>query len=385
VDTVPQTLPPHPAAIVAATRPDPWHRRWAVPLVVLAALPPIVVVGATLRTVDWFAITPGDATPSEARVKVPPEKSHVGKGDILFVTVGLPRLNRLAYDVARDDKDVERVPARDILGTKTPEQNRREDLQLMGYSKSYAAYVALRKLGYPVSVTGGGAAIDDFACVTYAADNKTCTSPAPAASVLKVHDVITAIDGKPVNVTPDISDALKSHRPGDVVDITFRRDGAQRTEKVELMKSTDGRTIVGIDPNPSPPDTVRFTFPFDVSIDTGGVGGPSAGLAFTLALLDKLTPGELANGVPVAATGEITPAGEVLQIGGLAQKTIAVMHTNAKVFLVPDEQKKEAEDEVKAKGGSLKIVGVQSIDDALAALADLGGNALQLGTPGAGT
>jgi len=128
---------------------------------------------------------------------------------------------------------------------------------------------------------------------------------------------------------------------------------------------------------------VHFTFPFDVTVDSGQVGGPSAGLAFTLAMLDKLTPGDLANGVPVAATGEMSPGGVVGDIGGLRQKTIAVMRTNAKVFLVPDDQKKEAEDEVAAKHGTLKIVGVNTIDDALKALADLGGNATQLGTPGA--
>ena len=383
MDTVPVTLPPAPSPLMVPTRPSRRHRWWAIPLVVAAAVPPAAIVVRSTLTVDKFAITPGDAAPSEARLKVPANKAHQGKGEILFVTVGVPRLTQLALDIAKNEKDVDVVPAKSILGSSTPEQNRQENLQLMRYSKDYAAYVALRKLGYPVKVSDGGAAISQFACIAESADGKSCVTFAPASTVLKEHDVITAIDGKPINVTTDISEAIKGKNPGDSVQVTYRRGKDEHVDAVTLTRSSDGRTLIGILPDPSPPNTVHFTFPFDVTIDSGQVGGPSAGLAFTLALLDKLTPGELANGVPVAATGEMSPGGIVGDIGGLRQKTIAVMRTNAKVFLVPDDQKAEAENEVKAKHGSLKIVGVVTIDDALKALADLGGNATQLGTPGA--
>ena len=143
-----------------------------------------------------------------------------------------------------------------------------------------------------------------------------------------------------------------------------------------MIASQDGRAIIGFVPNPSPPDTITFKFPFQVDIDSGQIGGPSAGLAFTLALLDRLTPGSLSGGVEVAATGTISPGGSVGPIGGLKQKTIAVLRTGAKVFLVPTSEVAEAEEA--AKGTDLKIVGVATLDEALAQLAALGGNATQL-------
>jgi len=128
------------------------------------------------------------------------------------------------------------------------------------------------------------------------------------------------------------------------------------------------------------PSTIQFSFPIDVSIDSGQVGGPSAGLAFTLALLDTLTPGSLTGGKKVAATGTINPAGTVGQIGGLRQKTITVERAGADVFLVPIDEVDIAQKA--AEGTDLKVIGVRTVDDALQALADIGGNALQLGTPG---
>jgi PDZ domain-containing protein len=184
-----------------------------------------------------------------------------------------------------------------------------------------------------------------------------------------------------VNVIPDLSALLAGKQVGDPVTLSITRDGQPITVESQLVASADGRAIVGFYPNPSPPDTITFTFPFKVDIDSGQIGGPSAGLAFTLGLLDALTPGDLSGGVEVAATGTITPTGDVGEIGGLKQKTIAVMRTGAKVFLVPASEQAEAEEA--AKGSDLKIVGVHTLDDALKELASLGGNALDLGQPGA--
>ena len=104
------------------------------------------------------------------------------------------------------------------------------------------------------------------------------------------------------------------------------------------------------------------------------MGGPSAGLAFTLALLDELTPGELTGGKKVAATGTITPSGAVGEIGGLPQKTVAVEREGAELFLVPLAELAEAQ--AKAEGTNLKVVGVETLDDALAALQEFGGSGL---------
>jgi len=148
-----------------------------------------------------------------------------------------------------------------------------------------------------------------------------------------------------------------------------------REVEVELIESPDepGRTIIGV----WPADTRRVTLPFEVEIDTDRIGGPSAGLAFALALIDELSPGELTGGVRVAATGTIDADGTIGSIGALRQKAVAVREAGATVFLVPASQ---SEDDLaaarEAAGPRVRVEAVATLDDALAILAELGGDPL---------
>jgi Lon-like protease len=356
------------------------RRRWWIPLIAFAAVLSFGVIGAAYVRVPSVAYAPGDARPSASRISVGGVPTYPVDGQVLFVTVGLPRLTALGWLVGKlDSSKIDVYPEDLVFGTQTPQENQQENLKLMTYSKDFATYVALRKLGYPVKVDNGGVVVQSLCLRTD--DKGNCTVQSPVSNILQPNDVVTAIDGTPINVIPDLSAFLAGKKVGDTVDVTYKRDGKEATAATQLIQSSDGRPIIGFVPNPSPPDSITFTFPFKVDIDSGQIGGPSAGLAFTLALLDSLTPGDLSGGVEVAATGTISPNGDVGAIGGLKQKTIAVMRTGAKVFLVPDSEKAEAE--AAAKGSDLKIVGVNTLDDALKELASLGGNALQLGQPGA--
>jgi PDZ domain-containing protein len=362
--------------------PDRRHRIWAIPILVIVMLFVGVVLTQNFRTVGYFAVAPGDASSAQSRVVLGSGVEHYSsKGQVLFVTVREPQLTALARWVADQQDDVEVVEKSRILGDETPEQNRQENLKLMAYSKDFAAFVALKRLGYAVKVSDGGVSIASL-CLE-STDGKTCSREAPSAAVLKDGDLITAVDGTPVNITTDIGPALAGKKDGDVVSVTVKRDSDTLTVDATLT-SDSGRVILGIIPDPRPPDTIRFQLPLDVSIDSGEVGGPSAGLAFTLALLDELTPGDLTGGAKVAATGEISLDGRVGAIGGLPQKAVAVRDSGAKVFIVPAEQ--PADEIAQAKkltDNQLQIVTVASLDEALHELATLGGNAEALGTPGA--
>jgi PDZ domain-containing protein len=119
------------------------------------------------------------------------------------------------------------------------------------------------------------------------------------------------------------------------------------------------------------------TLPFEVDIETNSIGGPSAGLAFTLALIDELTEGELACGDEIAVTGTIGLDGTVGPIGGLAQKVSAVHQHGVSVFLVPASQSElQDEEQVRrlrdAGRGDVEIIPVETLDDALEALEELG-------------
>lgn len=341
------------------------------------------VLVENFHTVEYYAVAAGSASSAQARVEVDKSvTSYHARGQVLFVTVHEPQLTGLAKWVAEQEDEVEVVPKQQLLGNETPEQNRQENLKLMAYSKDFASYVALKRLGYDVKVSGGGVAIASL-CLE-SSDGSTCSRQAPSAAVLRAGDLITAIDGATVNLPTDIATALAGRKEGDVVSVTVKRDGDPVTVQATLT-SDSGRVILGIIPDERPPDSIRFELPFNVQIDSGQVGGPSAGLAFTLALLDELTPGELTGGTRVAATGTISLDGRVGAIGGLPQKAVAVRDAGAKVFLVPASQ---TEEEIAAArrnaGGGVTVIPVSTLDDALHELATLGGNAESLGTPGAG-
>jgi Lon-like protease len=379
MDTVEVNLPPAPPP-EAARRRRPW---WAIVLVTIAALVIVTIACSALVTVPYYAIAPGDARSVNDRITITGVETFPPEGRQKFVTVGVPKLTALGAVLGWIDPHTEVFAEDRVLQGLTEEENRRENLRLMGYSKDFATYVALRRLGFPVAISGGGVSIDSL-CMEVSDDGQTCLAESPAAEVLEPGDIIVGIDDTSIHLTPDISVALQGRSPGDDVEVTVIREKEELPPMTAtLTEGENGRTILGIIPNPSPPENIEFTFPFDVTINSGQVGGPSAGLAFTLALLDELTPGELTGGVSVAATGTISPSGQVGDIGGLPQKTVAVLRSGAKMFLVPKNEVEQAERV--AEGTDLQVVGVSTLDEALEALATLGGsNALALGTPGAG-
>ena len=143
-----------------------------------------------------------------------------------------------------------------------------------------------------------------------------------------------------VATVEDLVAELTGKEPGDVVELAIERpEAGPQTVSVELIASPDDpeRTIIGFVPF----DTASIELPFEIDIDTGRIGGPSAGLAFTLTLIDELSEGDLTGGIDVAVTGEIGVDGSVGAIGGLPQKVSAVKQVGVDHFLVPASQGEE--------------------------------------------
>ena len=170
--------------------------------------------------------------------------------------------------------------------------------------------------------------------------------------------------------------ALDEHEPGDLVTLSIERpDVGPLDVEVELIESPDepGRATIGIYAF----DTRSVRLPFEIAFDTGEIGGPSAGLAFTLTLLDELTEGDLLGGVDVAVTGTMQLDGSVGPIGGLPQKVSAVRQAGISHFIVPAGQSEA--DMAQARevaGDDVELIVVANIDEALAALQRLGGDPL---------
>ena len=119
--------------------------------------------------------------------------------------------------------------------------------------------------------------------------------------------------------------------------------------------------------------------PFDVGFTTENVGGPSAGLAFSLTVLDVLTEGDLAGGANIVVTGSIDRNGNVGRVGGLHQKSFAALDDDADIFIVPEGNLEEAQ---AAVSEGLRIEGVSTLAEALELIAEFGGNAGELPTDG---
>ncbi len=343
----------------------------------------VFVAVATWIPTNRYAIAPGTASPVAPRLDLS-AKTYDSKGKLLFVTVGIPKLSVLGRIVGSLDPDVSVKTAREVFGDQTREENRQQNLKLMSYSKEIAAYVALKRLGYHVGLTGGGPVIQSL-CLQYQDENdpkSACVKDSPADAVLDPGDAIVAVDGHPVVLAEDIAPLLAGKAPGDTATVTIYRKGS--TEKkdvtVTLTSATDGRTIIGFIPvDGAIHDDIGYNLPVTTSISSDQIGGPSAGLAFTLTMIDELTPGDITGGHRIAATGAINLDGSVGAIGGLHQKTVAVKAAGADYFLVPADQVKEAADE--AKGSSLKVIPVHTVDEALTALANLGGDVSGIPAP----
>jgi PDZ domain-containing protein len=344
--------------------------------------------GATVEAAANYARTPRTATPVDDRVSFGAlegvaEVDEDRTGDIYFVTISNPTQSVLSWgaaggrscDVATEcaaEPEIDFYTYDELYPTRSRTQERSISLQMMRTSSQVAQYVALERLGYDATINPGNVVVADLVCLEAAADG-SCTTQAPAAQVLQPGDTLLRIDGVELDTVDDLVAALVGKRPGDTVELDIDRyQGGPQTVTVELTASPQepARTIIGFVPF----DTATLDLPFEINIDAERIGGPSAGAAFTLTLIDELSPGDLTGGTDVAVTGTIELDGSIGAIGGLPQKASAVRQSGVRHFLVPASQSDA--DIARARqiaGDGVEIIPVATLDEALAALERLGG------------
>ena len=375
--TMPNSVPLPPPTL-APTRPDRAELRklwWALPLLTCAWLALIGIVVAASVQVRFWEVAPGSAEPVANRLEFTKEAlAHVTRypstNSVLFVTAFGGQLSALETFVGSIDADVDVQSFEERFGKSTPGTQQQLGFQSMTTAKQIAEYVAFTKLGLDASFELGSVVVEEVVCLDIPVTLSACKQLLPG-------DTLTVFDGKAIPTLAELAPLMEGYEPGDIVTIGVIPHMATEPEdrRVQLIESPDepGRTIIGF----IPADTRTVVLPFEVSIDTDRIGGPSAGLAFTLALLDELTPGDLFGGVKVAATGTMNEDETVGAIGALPQKAVAVKAAGAKLFIVPKSQSPEELAAARAVlGSAVKLVTVANLDDALALLESLGGSGL---------
>ena len=184
-----------------------------------------------------------------------------------------------------------------------------------------------------------------------------------AEARLRRGDVVTGLAGVTVPDLPQLRDALQETPPGEPVSVRVERDGQPVDVDVRTGEGPDGTTVLGVLLEPS------YEFPFDVRIEIEDIGGPSAGMMFSLGIVDVLTPGAMTGGRDIAGTGTIDAAGEVGPIGGIRQKLYGAERAGADWFLAPSDNCEEVVGHVP---GSLRVVSVETLADARAAVEAIG-------------
>lgn len=336
---------------------------------------PEIVTSSTCRasgSSDELSLPGGAAC---ARISVPAQKSHAVDGQLYMVDVLVGPASWPQYALSKlgllkhVEQGTQLVPAQEVLGGTPASQLTCQTNQEMVGATEAASVAALRRLGYSVHENDLGALV-------------ATVEPGDAAdrSGVKCNDLITGFDGKPIRTADDLGTAIQAARPGQRVTLTVKRVvKGGKTETITLHPKLTGTPSLGGAPaapnraflGVATESRVTFTLPFHVQFDVGDIGGPSAGLALTLALLNVLSNGKLTGGHKVAATGTIDPDGDVGDVGGVAQKTVAVRRAGVQLFLVPRQELSVARSEA---GSNLKVEAVSTLNQALDDLGAFGGD-----------
>lgn len=368
--------PPTPMSTSTSRHSGSTRRLYiALPLLTLSWLILSVIVVASLVRIQRWELAPGEALTVGPRIEFvagdeeAPTRYEPRNG-IHFVTAFGGKLSALDSFVGWLDPDVQVDTYKERFGDQTPTSQRVLNQQAMISSKQIAEYVALKRLGYEVELIMGPAIVADLICEEDPDPNSAC-------EVLEVGDTIVEFNGAPVEVLPDLMALTGALSPGDEVDMRVRPYGSEevstRTVRVIANPSDPTRTIIGF----VPVDTRTVELPFDVGISTADIGGPSAGLAFTLAILDELTEGNLMGRGTVVATGTMSDDESVGAVGAVRQKAVAARDAGATLFLIPASQSQKVIEYARSAAGSgVKVVPVASLQEALDALRDNGGDAL---------
>ncbi|WP_051302135.1 SepM family pheromone-processing serine protease [Salibacterium aidingense] len=320
----------------------------------------VLILALNQIPLPYYYSQPGEAASLDGMITV--EGGYKEHGEFYLTTIRQRRANIPLYIWSQFSSYRDVTPTEDFLreGETDEEYFHRQEM-LMDSSQEAAKIAAYKEAGQEYEVTYHGVKVSQLIEGMDAEDH------------LQENDLITELNGESVKTLEEMNARLEDMGAGTEVELTVKRNEKQRKETVTIdpfPKDLDssGRAGLGL-LYPYTERDVQFTP--EVQIESGAIGGPSAGLMFSLEIYNQLTEQDLTRGLDVAGTGTMDDEGNVGRIGGIGQKIIAAEHSNVDIFFAPDSDSAapsnydtavETAEEIDAE---MEIVPVTHIEEAI--------------------
>ncbi|MCK6203980.1 SepM family pheromone-processing serine protease [Bacillus infantis] len=316
----------------------------------------VILLAGFFYYLPYYVTKPGMAKQLEPIIEV--EGGYDEAGDFMLTTVRMGRANIYSYLTAKVSKFQEIYPVEEIRREdETDEEYNVRQLHLMDTSKTAAIEVAYKKAGLPVDYEYRGVYVMNV------------LPDMPADGVLKAGDMITQVDHQKFKSSEEFISYVSKQKEGDTITLAYKRGGESKEAEVSLKAFKDDPDKVGI--GISLVDDKEIKVEPEVSLNTEEIGGPSAGLMFSLEIYNQLTKEDLTRGYQIAGTGTISADGTVGRIGGIEQKIVAADKAGAEIFLAPNENGtagsnySEAAKTAEEIGTDMKIIPINTFEEAV--------------------
>ncbi|MFC4557000.1 SepM family pheromone-processing serine protease [Virgibacillus kekensis] len=312
----------------------------------------------------YYIYKPGGADPLNPIVEV--QGGYESEGDMHLVTIRGGQATPIQYVLAKAMPHQEVLPLREVRQEGVSESEYfHAQLQMMESSQEAAKVVAYKEAGEDIKINYNGVYV------------VAVVEGMPADGELKAGDRITGINGQEIKESKNLIQFVEDKQAGDTIALEVMRDGERLTREITLERFEELENKVGIG--------IRLVTDREVSVkpevkfSSGNIGGPSAGLMFSLEIYDQLTEGDLTNGQEICGTGEIDYDGNVSRIGGIDKKVVAADDEGCNIFLAPNEDGAKGSNYEVAKktveeiGSNMKVVPVDTFDEAIEYLQGMDG------------
>lgn len=304
----------------------------------------------------YYIQGPGGANELDPIVAV--ENASGSEGDMHLVTVSGMQATPVQYVLAllsphRDIYPMEEVFPEGV----SPDEYMQSQLEVMESSQEAATVVAYQAADEDINIDYNGVYVVNV------------FDGLPGEGKLQIGDLLVEVDGKRIEQADDLTAYVQSKEANDSITVEFIREGEVHTADITLeeVPLSTNNVAIGIslvtdrevDVNPG------------INFSSGNIGGPSAGLMFTLEIYDQLLDEDVTKGYEIAGTGQIDYNGNVLPISGIDKKIVSAEREGIDIFFAPNQggapnsNYQEAVRQAEEIGSDITIIPVDTFRDAL--------------------